>query len=244
MTMAAASSAGRRPFQQERLPARSGHQGAKTHLVVLGEGGRRGVFCSPTWIWGRRKRLPSPNITWGTELRRMLGSAAPQCFSSRSPWCLWVQEGTTQSFASSRGEERRPEEPAWRAALASGALAAEGGRPRRLQPSFHPPAWNQQLHLWDTGLRREMLCSLCQLLRRPEGRGISARKKSSLWIHISFCAGKDYFATCTETARPALPSLLRAPRRWERTLPGTATDLPEHTGSITLKKESRSCEQS
>lgn len=85
MTAAAAGSVGRRPPQQERLSAGSRHQGAKTHLVVLGEGGRRDVLCYPTQIWGRRKRLPNPNSTWVMELRRTLRSAAPQCFSFPIP---------------------------------------------------------------------------------------------------------------------------------------------------------------
>lgn len=73
-------------IKQKQLPAWSGHRGATTQPVVLGEGGRRDVLCSPTRIWGCCKRLRNPNGTWSAELLGTPGSAAHQYSSFRVLW--------------------------------------------------------------------------------------------------------------------------------------------------------------
>ena len=173
------------------------------------------------WCWGKEgggmssALPPAPRVvtkgcqTWTAYGARSWALLLPSVSISPSPGCPWVQQGTTQSFALRKGWA----ELAQSVAVSSHAVVTEGGRPRRLQPSFRPHAWNQQPHLWGTGLQWETLCSLYRLLRGPEGRGISAWKKSSLRIRISSCAGRGYLATRTATARsfapfsPACPSL-------------------------------------
>lgn len=210
MTAAAAGSTGRRPPQQEQLPAWSAHQEAETHPVVQEEGGKRDVLCPPTWKRACRKRLLNPNGTRGAELCRTLGSAAPQCFSSPVPWVPLGAAGHYPELHLQKGVRRAGPKCcslqrchcSWRSQAKEAATFRSPSRLKSTAASV-----------------RHGFAVRDAVLALPASQGARRKgdfcmKNSSLRIHISSCAGKGYLATCTETAHfcapfpPACPSLL------------------------------------
>lgn len=202
-----------------RSPARSWTlRSQRTHS---GAGGRRDVLCSPTWIWGCWTQKAHGAV-------QDLGHCCSPGLLFPLPGCLWVQEGSALSFASRKGGGELAQVP---------LSAAKGDRaPWWLWPSFHP---HMELSscISETRVCNQRCCDYpASISGGLKGGGfLHEKKNSSLWIPS---AVRSYLAAYTETAHPALLPF------WECALPETVTDLPEHTGSILLKKESRSCEQS